>query len=423
MRRPEGVKELALFLVALALLASACGAESGGSPTTTSLATGADRQLGELAAAQERWDAAAPADYTLSQIDRSADTDEPETLAVHEGEVVSLSGEATTVDEVFATIDQSIRDGADVDVDYHPQLGYPVRVAIDRTGDGLPEVHLEYGDLVTMPVVKTVQELRTARRRWEAQGLDSYRYIFRFDCTCPEGGTFEVEVRDGRVIDRRPLDDAARNSSLDPGVDIDSSFDDLEEWFIDSAQLIEEGILAVEVRMDPHLGYPRWFRIEGEDLDGEFFPGRFTMVVTIDLIGELEPVEPDTDVNDLHDLEVAHARWEEAALADYRYTLQVHCMCPAAASGPFRVTVRGGKLESAVLFWDGTETEVDTDVISIGDALEMIGSAIVGGTDVEVVYNAVYGYPQQVVIDPEAVAADGGLAFSITDFEVLGTGV
>ena len=40
--------------------------------------------------------------------------------------------------------------------------------------------------------------------------------------------------------------------------------------------------------------------------------------------------------------------------------------------------------------------------------------------DVDVVYHPVLGYPEQAIIDTEAVAVDGGFAFSITEFEELG---
>ena len=416
-RRPVHMKRIALLLAAMALVATACGADSGGVVTTTALLDG-DMQLGNLAAAQDLWLEAAPADYTVTQVNPAA-TDEPHTLAVHDGEVVSLSGDATTVDDVFVTIEDSIRDGAIVDVAYHPRFGYPVRVVIDRDGDGVPDVHLEYGELEAMPVVKNVQELRAAQRRWEAQGLDSYRYIFRFDCTCPESGTFEVDIRDGLMTAMRPLDDAARDSSVSPGFDIDDSFKDLEEWFTNSSELVDEGILAVDVRTDPRYGYPRWFRIEAEDVDGGFFDGPFTMVVTIDLIAELDPVDPETGLNteDLAAVEGAWALWQEAALKGYRYTIETHCECPADVAGPFTITVVGGKTESVV--WLRTGEPSNVDVASIEETLDVIAAAVTDGTDVDVIYDHLFGFPEFALIDPEAVAVDGGLAFSITGFEVL----
>ena len=267
------------------------------------------------------------------------------------------------------------------------------------------------------PIVGSVAELRSAQRRWEAQQLDSYRYIFRFDCTCPESGTFQVDVRDGRVVDTVALDDAARRTDLDPALNIDSAFADLEEWFTNSGALIDEGILDVDVRMDPVYGYPRWFRIEAEDVDDQFFDGRFTMVVTIDVISTSPPIEPEIDLDDLEQVETAAARWEEAAPSDYRYVLAIHCLCPEEVAGPFDITVADGELDSVRLL--STNEERGAHVFLIDDALEMIGLAVVDGTDVDVAYHPVFGYPEQAIIDTEAVAVDGGLAFSISDFEQL----
>lgn len=410
----------------VALISTSCGADPGAVDTrepvaqsSTTAGTDVAEQLGTLAAAHDRWVAAAPADYTVARVDRCPGcAQEPQTLAVHDDEVVSLGGDASTVVDVFGTIEESIRDGAAVDVEYHAELGYPLRVTIDRDGDGVNDVDLEFGDLAAMPIVRSLHELQAAERRWEAQGLDSYRYVFRVDCTCDESGTFEIDIRDGLVVAVLPLDEGARSSSLSPGVAIDAVFDDLEEWFTDSAEIVEEGILAVDVRMDPHLGYPRWFQIEAEDMDGEFFTGRFTMVVTLDLIGTLDPIESNlgADPDDLSEVENAFARWDEAAIDDYRYVLTVHCECPEQVSGPFEVTVRDGRLDAAALIGDGSAVE---DVISIVDAFDLIGLAIFSGTEVDVTYDALLGYPQRVIIDPEAVAVDGGTAFNITDLESI----
>lgn len=394
------------------MVVSACGGAGTASPDE------AEEQLGRLAAAQQLWAQAAPVDYTVTRIDRAGeDSAEPRTVAVRDGEVVSLNGEPATVEEAFVAIEESIRQGAAVEIDYDADYGYPVRIDIDHDRDGLAEVQLEYADLATMPIIGSLAELHAAQRRWEAQALDSYRYIFRFDCTCPESGTFQVDVRDGRVVDVVALDAAAERSNLDPGFNIDSAFRDLEDWYSNSAELIDEGILDVDVRMDPVYGYPRWFRIEAADIDNDLFEGRFTLVVTIDLITELEPIEPAIDLDDLEQLENAHALWQESAPAAYRYVLTVHCECPAEFAGPFHVTMRDGRIESIKWVNDGTET--DAEVFTIDEALERIGFAIVAGIDVDVKYDPVLGYPTQVIIDPEAVAVDGGLAFSITNFEVL----
>lgn len=411
------MKRIGLLIVATVIFASACGGAS--TVGTTNPPDEAEGELGRLAAARQLWNQAAPVDYTVTRIDRTgADSTEPHIVAVRDGEVVSLDGESATVDEAFGAIEESIRQGAAVDIDYDAEYGYPARMDIDYDRDGLADLQLEYGDLVAMPIVGSLAELHAAQRRWEAQRLDSYRYLFRFDCTCPEAGTFQVDVEEGRVIDVVALDAAARRSNLDPGFNIDSAFRDLEEWFIDSADLIQEGILDVDVRTDPRYGYPRWFRIEAEDMDSEFFEGRFIMVVTIDLVAERAPAAPEIDLDDLERVEAAAARWEEAALTDYRYVLTIHCMCPAEITGPFEITIADSRVDSVKWFGDGEET--DAEVLTVEEALEMIGLAVVAGTDVDVDYDSLFGYPIQVIIDPEAVAVDGGLAFGITDFEVFG---
>lgn len=405
------MKLIAALLAVIAL--SACGGSTG--VITTDPGTELEGELGRLAAARQQWAAEAPADYTVSHFEGET---EPQTLAVRDGEVVSLGSDSTTIDEAFAAIEQSVREGAAVDVDYDSEYGYPTRIDIDRDSDGEADVQVVYRDLAAMPIVKSVAELHAAQRRWEAQQLDSYRYIFRFDCTCPEGGTFQVDVRDGQVVDTVALDDAAHRTDLDPALNIDSAFDDLEEWFTNSGALIDEGILDVDVRMDPVYGYPRWFRIEAQDVDDEFFDGRFTMVVTIDLIATAQPVEPEIDLDDLKQVESAAARWEEAALTDYRYVLAIHCLCPTEIAGPFEITIVGGELDSVRLV--GSDEESNAHVLLIDDALETIGLAVIAGTDVDVVYDPVLGYPERAIIDTEAVAVDGGFAFSINDFEQLG---
>ena len=417
-----------VLLTVIALVAAACGggitrsSEPPPLAETTSTTVGSP-QLDALADAKERWGAAAPDDYTVSQRDHCTGcASEPKTLAVRDGEVVSLaSTETERIEDVFTTIEESLRNGAEVEVEYHSEFGYPVRLVIDTDGDGTPDIDLEFGDLAAMPVVASLGELLEAKRLWDAQHLDSYRFIFRADCTCPDGGTFEVEVRDGRVTATRPLDAAAETSDLSPGP-LDSAFDDLEQWFTFPEDLINDGFLAVDVRMDPQFGYPRWFRIDASDIDDDHFAGDFTLIVTVDVIEALEPVEvvpdpdPDPEGTDLVDLDAARSRWESAAIASYGFVLAVHCECPAEVSGPFEIAVRDGDVTSAVHLSDGSDSTAKG--LTIDELFGVIALSIADGTDVDVVYDHDLGYPRRVIIDPEAVAVDGGVALSITDFRV-----
>ncbi|MDH3251101.1 MAG: DUF6174 domain-containing protein, partial [Acidimicrobiia bacterium] len=337
------------------------------------------------------------------------------------GEVVALgSRHLLTIERVFRQIEDAIRDGADVQVTYDDVLGYPTVLTIDVDRDDIAEVDLQYTDLEAMPIVTTLEELLEAREKWEALRLDDYRYLFKADCTCTEEGTFEVTVRDGRAAEELPLDDAARRSrQISPGT-LDAAFDDLEDWFTDSSDLIEEGILEVDVRMDPQFGYPRWFRVVAEGLDDDgSLADRFEIIVTTDLIGPVDEVET-TDAGDLEALAGAYDRWLNAGLTDYRFGIEYHCRCTAAGRGPFEVTIRGGEFWSAVAPPDeGFKDGVLFDAMTIEQVFDVIEEAIGAGTDVEVRYDTATGQPLDVVIDPEAVAVDGGLAFTITPLTVL----
>jgi hypothetical protein len=434
-KRRLGVKpsmRTSAMLVAAAMLLAACGTPAPSpttlpgdpdpTPTSPTTVAGDPTPVGALEAlerAQATWAAQAPADYTvLKTCSGCAD----ETVAVRSGEVVSLgSQQILTIERVFEQIESAIRDGATVQVTYDDDLGYPTALTIDLDRDDVAEVDLQYTDLEAMPIVTTLEELLEARDKWEALRLDDYRYLFKADCTCSEEGTFEVTVRDGRVVEELPLDDAARRSrQLSPGT-LDAAFDDLEDWFTDSSDLIEDGILEVDVRMDPQFGYPRWFRVVAEGLDDDGpLADRFEIIVTTDLIGPVDEVENTTDAGDLDALEGAYGRWLSAGLTDYRYEITYHCRCPEAGRGPFEVTIRSGQFWSSVAPPDeGFRDAVLFDAMTIEQVFDVIEEAIRAGTDVEVRYDTATGQPLDVVIDPEAVAVDGGLAFTVTPLTVL----
>lgn len=409
-------------LVAGMMFLSACAPDAT-VPTSVPDDPEPTRLLATLGDARARWLAAAPTDYTVTE---SCDGCPDRTVAVRSGEVVSLSSEDhRTVDEMFSQIENAIGDGAVVNATFDDDLGYPTSVTIDYDGDGVPEVDLRYADLQAMPIVTSLEELLEARERWESLGLDDYIYIFRADCTCSEEGTFQVTVIDGRATEELPLDDAARASTqISPG-SLDRAFDDLEDWFTNSQPLIDEGILEVDVRMDPTFGYPRWFRVVGEGLDNDGpLSDRFEIIVTTDLVGPIEVPDvtgPTIDQVDLAALVEAGFTWVEADLADYRFEIEFHCECDVEVRGPFEVIVRDRAVVSSGPIGVGASGDsTHAPTWTIEDVFDVIERAIQEGTDVDVVYDPVTGQPLSVMIDPEAVASDGGLWFTMSPVEVVG---
>lgn len=412
------MRRIAVLVTGLAMVLLSCGGGEIEATSTTVPDDGQPSKLQELATARSRWAAVGPADYTVAVSDHGGAS---QTIAVHAGEIVSLGGaEPITVEDTFETIDDALRLGAVVDVEYDPETGYPRRVVIDLDGDGVADVDLTFSDLESMPVVETLEELLAARARWEAARPDAYRYIMRADCSCDDGGTFDVEVRDNRVANYVALDEAARTSGLTPTT-LDVAFDDLEEWFTDRGSLVDEGLLAVDVRMDPALGYPRWFHVVAESMDEEAFAGRFTLVVTIDLVLPYKPIEDPSEPppsDDGASLAAAIERWQRAALADYRYVFTLVCECPLAESGPFEVTVRNGAVANIVHLGDLEGARPDK--VLIDELFETIQVFVDAGIDVDVTYHPVLGYPQKAILDPEAVAVDGGMFFTVGELGPLG---
>ena len=143
--------------------------------------------------------------------------------------------------------------------------------------------------------------------------------------------------------------------------------------------------------------------------------------MTIDLVLPFVPIDDEVDETppdeDKQALLAAQALWDETGAQDYRYLLELHCECPLAQSGPFEITVRSGEMWSTVGPLDGTGPLPDT--VMIDDLFEVIAVSVDAGIDVDVTYDDTFGYPLLAIVDTEAVAVDGGLAFSITDFEPI----
>ena len=92
------------------------------------------------------------------------------------------------------------------------------------------------------------RELESARERWEAAGLTSYRYQIVMRCFCPPLDA-AVEVIDGLVVSARPLSEGA-TVPQSRAVTIDEMFAMLEQELGSK----ERGDYTIEYH--PDLGYP-----------------------------------------------------------------------------------------------------------------------------------------------------------------------
>ena len=412
-------KPIAVGLFALMLAACAPGYDPIPGPTTTTQPAPVGTAEAELAAARDLWASVGSGDYTYQFQNDCGECDpdmrEPRRIAVLGGEVLTVEEDTglLTVEEVFARVEQAIDASREVEVNYDPQTGFPRDVQIDmdqRPFDG--GIHWVLSDPTELTPIDSGPELADARRLWEAQQLDDYRFLIKVDCDCPEAGTFDVKVIDDRVVEVIPLDLPAETSPIDPTT-INQAFDDFEEWFAETQTLFAEGILEVDIRVDPVIGYPRWVLVKADFTDNGV-PAPFEAVVTMDLVTPLDPeVEPgEPDAGALAALQRARELWGAGRVTDYQYTLTVHCLCPEEHTGPFEITVRDQRVISAT--WQGNPLGADQGAAyTIEEVFEMIEAAIRSGIEVDVTYDPLLGHPHLVIIDVEAVAVDGGLAFTI----------
>jgi hypothetical protein len=127
--------------------------------------------------------------------------------------------------------------------------------------------------------------------------------------------------------------------------------------------------------------------------------------------------EPSDTSDQFEALTAARDLWDDAQLDGYRYRVTFQCECPPETSGPFAITVREGQLLSTVGPVPGAGPLLEE--VMIDDLFEAIAAGLDSGVEVEVTYDEAYGFPTMAIIDVEAVAVDGGLAFSISEFEEI----
>ncbi|APV43752.1 hypothetical protein Dform_00394 [Dehalogenimonas formicexedens] len=119
------------------------------------------------------------------------------------------------------------------------------------------------------------------------------------------------------------------------------------------------------------------------------------------------------------ELNTARAKWQKANIDDYSFRLRVGCFCPPEIVLPVIIKVENGiaiskgytqePKEVATPYFDRVET-VDKLFGIIQDAIDT------GADSLIVEYDAAYGYPKSIQIDPIKEAIDEEVAYFIELF-------
>lgn len=130
-----------------------------------------------------------------------------------------------------------------------------------------------------------------------------------------------------------------------------------------------------------------------------------------DASGELDLMEVEgTDA--VAALDEARGQWESEQMTDYRYVLVRPCDCTLEPERS-QITVRGAVAEVAPLSGDEPVAGWTAEQI-----FDLIDATLAEGLRVDVRY-ASTGFPVRVMLDLDAIAADGGEIFHTADLERL----
>ena len=112
--------------------------------------------------------------------------------------------------------------------------------------------------------------------------------------------------------------------------------------------------------------------------------------------------------------------WRSNGIDSYRFTVSRPCFCPTEWSGPFEVEVEDGQVVSVTR--DGGVVGAE-QAGSIPRTIEAVFEVVLENTTaskIEVTYDATFGFPSQVSVDPIANAADEEFGITVMGFEPTG---
>jgi hypothetical protein len=129
------------------------------------------------------------------------------------------------------------------------------------------------------------------------------------------------------------------------------------------------------------------------------------------------------DASQRRAFEQNHSLWESQAIQHYRFDLGIGCNCPWYDLMPLTVEVQNGEIVSMVASNEEDITSyLDTFLPhgTIESLFDTADSAISRWTyKLEVQYDATYGFPTSIVIDPYRMITDDAIGYYVTNFEVL----
>jgi hypothetical protein len=231
--------------------------------------------LAGLTAAIQAWQASGISDYELAMRRTCGECLPISALAV----VVRVSGGEKTVslasngeaveapphtypdvEGLFDLIEDMVLAGAEVEVDYDDELGFPRSISVDPVPDAIDD---EFGYVIDELTVGRHAELRAEiaaqRVKWAARRIEDYQLTLSRGCFCPAEGAGLVVLT---VLDGQPVEWLYFLSGDPVAPEWQAMFPTVDGLFDFLEDAIDRGAEEIEVAFDADLGLPTTVRVD-----------------------------------------------------------------------------------------------------------------------------------------------------------------
>lgn len=107
------------------------------------------------------------------------------------------------------------------------------------------------------------------------------------------------------------------------------------------------------------------------------------------------------------DFQTAYQKWQFNSPSNYTIVQELQCFCGDAMQ-PMLVTVQADTIASVMRISDSTMV-LNSGCLTIDSLFSIIQNP--KGDSVTATYNTVYGYPEDVQVNPQLIPSDGGIRY------------
>lgn len=123
------------------------------------------------------------------------------------------------------------------------------------------------------------------------------------------------------------------------------------------------------------------------------------------------------------DLAKNRDKWTSAGVSHYSFELTISCFCPFFEVNPVTVEVKDGKIVSMT---DASGqplkeefAQTFEEAATVEGLFAIAEENIANADEVEVTYDAQYGFPASIVVDRIKLAVDDEISYHVEAFQVL----